>query len=202
MSRRFETIYRVKRRDNLGDPEYWNNRLDDVDRRIDANETALQDLDDVAARVEGVALDRINLVVTPLVQETIERVKTIPNLFSATASGTVVIGTGPKMFIVDQTGRSTFAHQGYVRIVPPGDFTRGMLAAVTSYDTATGELDVVVDLAWGSGTFSAWSVAASLPAETVTPEMIGAVTVEQMNDAIAEAKSSDQAFAISMAVAL
>lgn len=202
MSRRFETLYRVKRRDNLGDPDYWNTRLDDVDRRIDANETALQDLDEVAARVEGVALDRINLVVTPLVQETIERVKTIPNLFSAIASGSIVIGTGPRIFIVDVSDRNTFAHQGYVRIIPPGDFTRGMLAAVTSYNNQTGELDVVVDLAWGSGTYSTWSVAASLPAETVTPEMIGAVTRAEMDEAIAEATGSDNAFAISMAVAL
>src|SRR4051794_34380169 len=65
MARRFETFYRVKPRDNLGDPEYWNRRLDDIDRRVYGTETAVEDIGGLTAHVEGIALDRLNLILAP-----------------------------------------------------------------------------------------------------------------------------------------
>jgi hypothetical protein len=194
MSRRFETIYRVKRRDNLGDPEYWNNRLEDIDRRVDANETALTNLDEVAARVEGAAFDRINNVITPIVVETINRVGTIANLFTATSSTPNPVIFGRTSFVIDPGNRETFAHQNYVSITPSDDLTSGFLAPVASYDRATGLLVVDPEVVWGSGVFSNWDIAATQPASAhvlrkdnpheTTADQVGAYTKGETDAAI------------------
>jgi hypothetical protein len=194
MSRRFETYYRVKRRDNLGDPEYWNNRLEDIDRRVDSAETSLTNLDEVAARVEGAAFDRINNVITPIVIETINRVATIANLFTATSQTPNPVIFGRTSFVIDAGSRETFAHQNYVSITPTDDLTAGFLAPVASYDRATGLLVVEPEVVWGAGVYESWEIAATQPASAhmlrtdnphgTTAEQVGAYTKGETNAAI------------------
>ena len=65
----------------------------------------MQSLDAVANRVESLALDRINNVITPLVIETQERIASIPDLFTATSASPVGVGTGTKTFVVEASMR-------------------------------------------------------------------------------------------------
>jgi hypothetical protein len=197
MSRRYETIYRVKRRDNLGDPDYWNVRLEDIDRRVDANEAALTNLDDVAARVEGAAFDRINNVITPIVVETINRVATIANLFSATSATENTLAFGQTVFVVDAGQRETFAHQNYVSITPADTRSAGLLAPVLSYDRTTGALVIDPEVVWGSGTYASWLISASQPADAhvlrkdnpheTTAAQVGAYTQAQVDKIVSDA---------------
>lgn len=199
MARRFETILRVKPRDNLGDPQYWNRRFDDIDRRISKNEDDLLNLDEIADRVEGIALERIDQVVTPIVVETIERVRDIPNLFRTTSLTSETIGLGLKSFTIAEGDWNTFAHQDYVYAYVNGDTSKGMVGAVQSYDAVTGVLVFDAEVAWGGSTTHAdWKIGATAPADAhanrfdnpheVTAAQVGAYTTDQVDVAIQAAK--------------
>lgn len=156
MARRIDA-YRIKRGDNLGDPETWNKRFEDLDIRIAANEEALSNLDAVANRVEQVALDRINNVITPLVAATQERIANIPNLFSATSTTSVSVGSGEKSFTIPADERGTWAASTYLTVEKNGDPSVWMSGRLVSLDRSTGVVIVNVDQFSGSGTHSAWT---------------------------------------------
>jgi microcystin-dependent protein len=195
MSRRFEQFYRVKRRDDIGQPEYWNGRLDDIDRRIDANETDLEDVNGVADRIESVALGRISTVITPLVEEVTTRIRTIPAMFSANSSSNVTIGTGYLTFNIDPGQRNTFAALAYAVVDSVDDPGNGIVGKVVSYDAVDGDLVVDTLQVIGEGTFNRWSVTLSAPPDLVhstrtdnphqtTADQVGAYTKAQVDDLI------------------
>ena len=90
MPRRID-LYEVERGDNLGDPQYWTKRFEDIDLRLASLEDFLQNIDAVADRVEGAALDRINNVITQLVNQARDNLAAIPNLFTATSGSAVTV---------------------------------------------------------------------------------------------------------------
>ena len=155
MARRIDA-YRIKRGDNLGDPEFWNRRLEDLDLRIAANEEALSNLDAVANRVEQVALDRINNVITPLVEETQQRIASIPALFSATSASSVVLGAGEKSFIIPEGERATWAVSTFVYAEKDGDPTVWLHGNLVSFDRVGGLLVIDVSDYSGSGSHAGW----------------------------------------------
>lgn len=193
MAQRFDELYRVNRRDNLGDPDYWNLRFRDIDRRIGSSEQALADVDVVAKRVESVALDRINNVVTPLVAEVITRLQSIANLFRATSASEVEIGTGTKTFVIAAGERNTFAAVEWVTAHPLGDDGKGVIGSVVSYDAETGALVLNVgdeSQAFGAGTFDEWELSVALPPELTTLTAVrggvagGRDTLKKLSDAL------------------
>lgn len=155
MARRIDA-YRIKRGDNLGDPELWNRRLEDLDLRIAANEEDLSNLDAVANRVEQVALDRINNVITPLVEETQQRIASIPALFSATSASSVVLGAGEKSFIIPEGERATWAVSTFVYAEKDGDPTVWLHGNLVSFDREGGLLVIDVSDYSGSGSHAGW----------------------------------------------
>ncbi|MPT22336.1 MAG: hypothetical protein E2577_04600, partial [Starkeya sp.] len=155
MARRIDA-YRIKRGDNLGDPELWNRRLEDIDLRIAANEEALSSLDAVANRVEQVALDRINNVITPLVEETQQRIASIPALFSATSASSVVLGAGEKSFTIPEGERTTWAVSTFVYAEKDGDPTVWLHGNLISFDREGGLLVIDVSDYSGSGSHAGW----------------------------------------------
>lgn len=214
MALRFETFYRIKTRTNLGDVTVWNGRFQDLDRRLHGLETALESVDAVGQRIEGVALDRINNLVTPLVLETINRVGQITNLFTASSASSVKLGDGLVVFVVAEGQRTTFAHQGYVSAVPTGAATSGLLGAVQSFDRASGELVVAVQASWGTAgeTFAAWSLAAAQPygahanrtdnPHSVTAHQAGAYTTAEVDGIAARTARGATDNAVALAIAL
>lgn len=191
MARLFESFYRVKRRDNLGEPDYWNSRFSDLDRRLDAAENATAEIDELTARLEGIALDRINVAITPLVQETQTQLRSISNLFRAGSVSQVTVGTGPRTFTILENQRNTFAALDYVSIRATADESISMVGRVNGFDRETGELDVTIDSVAGTGTFVSWDITISSPPDLVhasridnphqvTAAQIGAATTTAM----------------------
>jgi hypothetical protein len=160
MARRIDA-YRIKRGDNLGDPELWNRRLEDIDLRIAASEEALSSLDAVASSVEQVALDRINNVITPLVIETQERLASIPDLFSASSASTVTVGLGLKSFDVDPLARDTWAVSNFLYVEAASDPDIWMTARLVGFDRSTGVIEVDVFDFNGSGSVQGWNFTVS-----------------------------------------
>lgn len=167
MARRFETLLRVKPRDNLGDPEFWNRRWDDTDRRIAATEDALSNLDEVGKRVESVALDRVNNVITPIAQEAVDRLRTVSNAFFADSASTHSLTADTKTFKVLENQRSTFAPLSYVRINVAGDIDKAIVGLTSSYNQLTGDLTVIVEQVFGTGTYSLWEIGPALSSNDV-----------------------------------
>lgn len=166
MSRRFETNYRLKSGDNLGDPEFWNRRFEDLDRRVDSNETALDSVDAVADRIEATALQRLDLQITPLVVQTRERLRSLADIFVSSSVSKNTIGKTTQAFTVPESDRLTFATLGYV-IADAVSGDAGMGGPVQSFDTETGVLVMSIDYTWGAGSYSAWILTGSPPINAI-----------------------------------
>jgi len=92
------------------------------------------------------------------------------NLLNATSTTSTTIGTGAKTWTIE-TGKD-FAAGNTVKIVDDAaPTTKFMTGTITDYITGTGQLDVLVDTATGSGTLSAWTI-------TITVADIGQIVSE------------------------
>ncbi len=153
---RFEK-YRVVRGDDIGDPDYWNRRLRDVDTRLVAVEDQKDTLDAVIEEGRTVFRTRVDEILVPLVQE-VEAIADLGALLRAHSSSEVEITTGGKTFFVDEADRRRFAAPGYLSIVAAGNPSLAMSGRLVSYSEATGELVIDVDQVVGSGWGADWSI--------------------------------------------
>src|ERR1700687_646264 len=123
MARRFDQYYQVKPRDNLGDPEYWNRRFDDIDRRVSSNEDGLDAIGGLTAYVEGLALDRLDLVLAPA----LDKITLVSQqgflLAHSTSSITLDTATTQVFAIPDEAERELFAPSPFVTIVRKANLT-------------------------------------------------------------------------------
>ena len=214
MARRFETQYKTKRLDNLGDPEWHNVRWDDIDRRMHARELDATKIDDAVDSIEAVALARLNDNLTPIIAQATTRLIDFGLLFSATSHTERTIQTGSVELIVDVAMRDSYVATGFVLVRPTDDLTMGMTCRTLSYDIGTGTLLLDSYNAIGEGTFNNWTVSITgdpdLSHSTrtdnphgVTAEQTGAYTTTQTDTAIGAAvgvETSARATAISTAV--
>src|SRR5262249_42178822 len=158
MARRFETQYKTKRNDNLGDPEWHNRRWDDIDRRMHARELDATKIDDAVDDLEAAALARLNDQLTPIIAQAITRLGDFGLLFSATSHTERTMAIGTMLFVVDETMRLSYVATGFVIVRPMSDLSIGMTARTLGYNKDTGVLDVDVYGLTGSGTFAHWSI--------------------------------------------
>jgi hypothetical protein len=201
---RFESQYKTKRLDNLGDPEWHNRRWQDIDRRMHARELDAQKIDNAANDLEAAALARLNDQLTPIIAQAITRLRDFGLLFSATSHTERTIQTGNIQFVIDESVRESFVATGFLIIRPTGNLSIGMSARTLSYDNSTGVLTVDSYSTLGAGSFSDWSIGVTgdpdlshatrtdNPHQT-TAEQVGAYTTDETNDAIAAAIASEAA---------
>lgn len=189
-------FYRIKRGDNLGDPETWNTRFEDVDLRLAAREQDATKIDNAVDQLTQVALDRLNETFTPLINELQQQLQDVGAAFVATSADERTIATGAQTFLLTPETRAQFVTTDYTVIRPIDDLAIGMVAQVIDYDRASGLLTVDTTLAIGKGTFAGWRISVSPPAnlahETrldnpheVTAAQAGAYTTAQVDAALA-----------------
>lgn len=157
MARRFE-FYRIKRREDLGNPETWNKRFQDLDLRLDARERDGEKIDSAIVRIETTALSRLNDTFTPLIEEASERLRNASSAFTARSETGLTIGVGEKLLFVVEEDRDGFIVSDYVSIRPPGDLANAMFGAVQTYNRDTGELVVDIESVLGEGSFGSWEI--------------------------------------------
>lgn len=163
---RFEK-YRVARGDDIGDPDYWNRRLRDVDTRLVAVEDQKDTLDAVIEEGRTVFRTRVDEILVPLVQE-VEAIADLGALLRAHSASEVEITTGGKTFFVDEADRRRFAAPGYLSIVAVGNPSLAMSGRLVSYSEATGELVIDVDQVDGSGWGADWSISVGNTTDSAT----------------------------------
>src|SRR5262245_37138650 len=69
MALRFDHHYKIKQGDDLGDPLFWNTRLQDIDLRINALEAGYTKIATAPQELIGLGLDRINNTFQPLLND-------------------------------------------------------------------------------------------------------------------------------------
>ncbi|WP_446807951.1 phage tail protein [Methylomonas sp. 2BW1-5-20] len=83
------------------------------------------------------------------------------NAVTANSSTSLAIGTGSKSLTVDAA--KSYVPGMTVKVAATADGTKWMLGDVTSYNSTTGALVVVVSVVQGSGTFAAWTITQAAP---------------------------------------
>lgn len=157
MARRFEE-YKVKRGDNLGSPDFWDRRFEDLDVRLHARELDGGRMADAADQLIQVGLTRLNDTMTPLIDRALERLNSFGVLFQATSMSSVTIGMTEKTFVVDMADRGGYVPTDYLSIRPDADANIGIIAQYVSFDRETGVLVVLPVLTAGSGTYDHWVI--------------------------------------------
>lgn len=160
--RRIEFL-EIKTNDNLGAPEFWNVRFEDIDLRIHKMETDFGQIDQIAQDVLALGLSRLNDDLTPIIAEAQDRLRNTADIFSASSATAVEIGTGTKTFTIIAEHRSSFLHLQFVGAYRAGDVNEYMFGNVVSYNPTSGLLTVDVDVAEGSGTHTDWEIISSGP---------------------------------------
>lgn len=151
-------FYKVRRGDNLGDPDYWNKRLDDLDVRIDANERGFVRVDNSLDEVIALALSRLDNTLNPLIANSIEQLSSIPSIFSGRSTTSMAVGTGARTFTIIEEDRTLWVQTRTIRIEKAGDPATYMVAKLESYDRETGAAVVDVLSSDGAGTFANWII--------------------------------------------
>lgn len=164
MPARFDS-YRVRRGDNLGDPEFWNRRLRDVDARTAALEEQKTTLDAVIEEGRTVFREKANDVLLPLIQE-VHEIADVGVMLRARSQTEHQVSVGGKTFVIDEGQRLRFAAPAYVAVYRMESPQAAMLGEVVSYDSGTGELTVDIDRAVGSGAHGGWTITAASPSDT------------------------------------
>lgn len=164
MPRRFDQAYRVKRRDNLGDPEFWNSRFEDIDLRLAAREIDGQRIGDAVDTVTNVALHRLNDTFTPVIEEAKNLLRSIGAMFTARSTSTLSIGLGRIEMVVTEETQATFAAAQYLAVVNVADPRTSMAGILVDYNSGTGVLIVDVHQATlVTLTDQSWVICAAAP---------------------------------------
>ncbi|SHH06484.1 hypothetical protein [Bradyrhizobium erythrophlei] len=159
MARRFDQYYQVKSRDNLGDPDYWNRRFDDIDRRISSNEDGLSAIGGLTTYIEGLALDRLNLVLAPA----LDKITLVSEqgflLAHSNNAVTLDTATTQTFAIYDAAERELFAPSPFVTIVREANQTDYAFARLVSWDKVGGQLVLQpVQIFGNPGPFIDWTI--------------------------------------------
>jgi len=159
MARRFDQIYRVKPRQNLGDPDFWNRRFEDIDRRINSTEDGLDEIGGLSAYVEGLALDRLNLVLAPAFAK-ISLISEQGFLLAHSISNVTLTTSATNTFAIENMAeREMFAPSPFVTITREANQTDYAFAKVVDWNNVSGQLVVQVLEKFGNpGPFTDWTI--------------------------------------------
>lgn len=199
MVSRFE-LYRVKRRDNLSDSNFWNPRFQDIDVRLNAREGDATRLDDAVDALEAVALQRLADTFTPLIVEAQARLNNLGASFSAESLLPQTVGLGAKAVTLTEATAANYVYTDYVQLRSSSTPADSMLGQVVSFDRPSGILTLTVVHTEGTvgATHSDWLIRVGAPIDlshadrTDNPHMttaaqVGAWTIAQAQTAISVA---------------
>ena len=168
MTRRFDTHYKTKRLDNLGDPGWHDRRWEDIDQRMHTRELDTTKIDDAINKLEAVALQRLNETFSPIIIQAQNQLADVGVSFNGPSHTTHTVGMGAKSFFVDENFRVGLVVVDFVSVRPTGVSDVAMICSVLNYERSTGELLLEPQEGYvtGAGTFSDWQIKVS-----VTPNL-------------------------------
>ncbi len=191
MARKIDA-YRVKDRDPILDPAFWNQRLADIDLRLHGQENGERDWTAEVRKLNELGLRRIDEVLVPAYNE-VRRLAHLGALFSAHSASEVTLEPGQTSLIVDLAQRDQFAPSLWVGITADEDALKAAIGQLVAYDRETGVLTLELQEGASSGTFSGWSLTPTIAPDTahnarkdnpheITPAQIGAASLAQLSE--------------------
>lgn len=199
MASRMEA-YRVKRRDNLAEPGYWNGRFQDIDNRINAREQDAKRLDNAVDELLAVALQRMADTFTPLIVEAQDRLNNLGASFSAESLLPQTISLGEKNLTLTEETAENYVYTDYVQVRSASTPSDSFLGQVISFDRPSRLLTINVVHFEGvaDASHSDWLIRVGAPIDlshadrvdnphAVTAAQVGAYTIAGANAAIAAA---------------
>jgi len=187
--------YQVKRNDDLGVPDFWNERFQDIDLRLAARENDAANLQAIGDQLISVGISRLNDVFIPMIVEAQSRLNTLGASFSAESTDTKTIAaSGDMSFVLTPVTATNYVYTDYVSIRAAAAPENQMLARVQLFDRGKRLLSVSIISAEGNGEFSDWLFRVGTPPETghatrtdnpheVTAAQVGAYTTTQADNA-------------------
>jgi hypothetical protein len=181
MTRRFDTHYKTKRLDNLGDPGWHDRRWEDIDQRMHTRELDATAIEGAIDRLEAVALARLDKTFSPIIQQAQQQLADVGVSFSGHSLSSHKVELGAKVFMITEDYRVGLVVVDFVSIRPTGVSDVAMICSVLNYDRTTGALLVEPQDGYitGTGTFADWQIKVS-----VTPNL-DTYSREEVNDLVA-----------------
>jgi hypothetical protein len=160
--RLFDTLYKLKINDDIGDPDTLGVRFESVDSRLDALEGLRTDWNAAIAAITQEGLDRISMVLEPATEKLLGQLN-VGIFLQAHSPTEAIVATGRVSLYVEEDERGQFAPAAYVNVMPAGATSPAMMGAVISYDRTSGELVVNVDQVAGAGVAGNWLISPTSP---------------------------------------
>lgn len=197
MPRRFDTAYRCKRGDNLGDPEWHNRRWEDADLRIAVVEEGEGRRQAVADGMVQLVLSRVNDTILPVYADLLEIVAQVQSgafMIAHSASPiTLAVGQSRTFEIHDTSERIAFKPTAFLALTREATADDWAILQLTSWDSETGALTGTVIGRWGAaGPHDDWVIAA-MAGPTVAQYSLVSDALQARADALAAKAAAEAA---------
>ncbi|MFJ6324088.1 MULTISPECIES: hypothetical protein [unclassified Rhizobium] len=183
--------YEIKVGDDLGDPDFWNRRLQDVDLRLHGQELIEKDWRSAVRELQENGLRRIDEAVSPLIAQLQEDLQ-LGAVFIAESKSAIEVKTGPLTIGISSANRRRYSPAAYLALVTRDAPYAVMLGRLMSYNRETGTLAVDVERTFGAGEAirANWIVSATshidYQADRVYREAGGGLVSTTVEDALRE----------------
>lgn len=143
-------FYSVRVGDDLGDPDFWNRKFEDVDLRLHGQEEIEKDWRSAVRELQESGLKRIDEAVTPLLEQLEEDLQ-LGAVFIAESSSAIQVQTGHLNIGIDSANRRRYSPAAYLALVTRDAPYAVMLGRLIAYNRETGTLSVDVERTYGAG---------------------------------------------------
>ena len=183
--------YQIKVGDDLGDPDYWNRRYEDLDLRLHGQEEIEKDWRAAVRELQENGLKRIDEAVSPLIAQLQEDLQ-LGAVFIAESKSAVEVKTGPMTIGISSANKRRYSPAAYLALVTRDAPYGVMLGRLISYNRDTGTLAVDIERTFGAGDAirTNWIISATshidYQADRVFREAGGGLTSTTVEDALRE----------------
>ncbi|SCB41220.1 hypothetical protein [Rhizobium lusitanum] len=186
--------YQIRVGDDLGDPDYWNRRFEDVDLRLHGQEEIEKDWRSAVRELQENGLRRIDEAVSPLIAQLQEDLQ-LGAVFIAESKSAIEVKTGPLTIGISSANKRRYSPAAYLALVTRDAPYGVMLGRLISYNRDTGSLAVDIERTFGAGDpiRANWIISATshidYQADRVYREAGGGLTSTTVEDALREVLS-------------
>lgn len=142
--------YSVRVGDDLGDPDYWNRRYEDIDLRLHGQEEIEKDWRAAVLELQENGLKRIDEAVSPLIEQLEEDLQ-LGAVFIAESLASVEVKTGTLTIGISSANKRRYSPAAYLALVTRDAPYAVMLGRMISYNRETGSLAVDIERTYGAG---------------------------------------------------
>ena len=183
--------YQIRVGDDLGDPDGWNSRFEDIDLRLHGQEEIEKDWRAAVRELQENGLKRIDEAVSPLIAQLDEDLQ-LGAVFIAESISAVEVKTGALTVGISSTNKRRYSPAAYLALVTRDAPYAVMLGRLMSYNRDTGTLAVDIERTFGAGDpiRTNWIVSATshidYQADRVFREAGGGLASATVEDALRE----------------